>query len=247
VTWTLRLVADNPIFDTLQGEGVLAGAPSTFLRLAGCDLRCARRDGVGWSCDTPHSLPDYDVKQGKMRVAPTRFAFDTSVDAVKAELSRRSPSKLVITGGEPTLQADALSVLLGLLEIRPLHVTLESNGRRCVPGLARLVDLISLSPKAYQPDTVDFPELSQWLLRAKKIQIKIVLADLQPHDFVVKLFEFCRNTRDDAMLIVQRAAVPASAPLGAANDVVEWVMNDRRLRELDVYYGVQMHKQLGVP
>ena len=37
------------IFDSIDGEGIRAGAPATFIRLAGCNLRCTY-------CDTVYAL-----------------------------------------------------------------------------------------------------------------------------------------------------------------------------------------------
>ncbi len=43
---TLRV---NETFVSIQGEGGLIGAPTLFIRLDGCPLRCS------W-CDTPYAL-----------------------------------------------------------------------------------------------------------------------------------------------------------------------------------------------
>ena len=36
----------SEVFATIQGEGILSGVPSLFIRVSGCNLRCV------W-CDTP--------------------------------------------------------------------------------------------------------------------------------------------------------------------------------------------------
>src|ERR1700734_4115773 len=45
LTSTLKIAE---IFYSVQGEGMLVGVPSVFLRLSGCNLRCT------W-CDTPYA------------------------------------------------------------------------------------------------------------------------------------------------------------------------------------------------
>lgn len=125
---------------TLQGEGILVGVPSLFVRLAGCNLRCAfrGRDGRVAYCDTPHAQraeggASWEVEEVARVVA-------SHLGAVR---------HVVITGGEPMLQAGAVAALCARLRgaVAGLHITLETNGTLFDGRVARLVDLVSLSPK----------------------------------------------------------------------------------------------------
>jgi organic radical activating enzyme len=261
---TLRMVREMPVFATLQGEGILAGMPSTFVRTAGCDLRCARdvTNRTGWSCDTPTSLPDYLPTVGRFTTTPTRFGVDLHVDEVAARVAQTQPSYVVVTGGEPTLQAASVTAMLarvqdqGLLGSRRVHVTLETNGRHYSSDLAQAVDLVSLSPKVYRPEDIDDCALHEWLLDGGpfEIQVKVVLADLSPIARTLVLFEHVRKYRADAYLFVQQADVhPQGRYLRTDKDdndrnaVLSWVKEDHEARALGVRYGVQMHKHIGIP
>ncbi|HJL05673.1 MAG TPA: 7-carboxy-7-deazaguanine synthase QueE [Polyangiaceae bacterium LLY-WYZ-15_(1-7)] len=111
----LRIAKDrllvSEIFDSVQGEGPSAGTPSTFLRLGHCNLRCA------W-CDTPYTW-DWE----RHRLEDELRAWD--LDALAADLVARAPQNLVVTGGEPLLQRDALAALLPRLGKR---VEVETAG-----------------------------------------------------------------------------------------------------------------------
>ena len=80
---------------TLQGEGILAGVPSLFVRLAGCNLRCLFQGPEGHvdQCDTPHAQLS-DVKDA--------CEVDDVVQLVANHLG--ALRHVVITGGEPMLQ-----------------------------------------------------------------------------------------------------------------------------------------------
>jgi len=258
----IRLVKHSPVFPTLQGEGVLTGVPSTFLRLAGCDLRCNRHLAVpghevagytGWDCDTPHSLPDYNPRSLAFLPEPTRFAIDHPVPYVIEMIERHHPTHLVVTGGEPTLQNERLVELLtGLRNWRALlgvprpHVTLETNGRHYSANLDALVDLVSVSPKVYQTGATDIDQYALWCNAAGQLQVKIVVSDLavQAVELAFSLFDLARSVRKDAVLFVQRADTNSTADEAS---VVHWVSNDPQLRELGVRYGIQAHKVIGIP
>ncbi len=130
---TPRSFRISEIFDSVQGEGVSAGAPAVFLRLAACNLRCS------W-CDTKYTWDwkayDYATEVREMTVTDVADRVAASADA-----------RLVVTGGEPLLQQWALEALFSVLE--PARVIeVETNGT-LVPShdLAARVDQWNVSPK----------------------------------------------------------------------------------------------------
>lgn len=108
---------------TLQGEGAHAGRACVFLRFAACNLECP-------GCDTDFS-PD----------GARRLSADDIVNELRA-LDRGHTHRVVVTGGEPTLQWD--SQLATAIRGTGFRVHMESNGTR-VPGGP--VDWLTISPK----------------------------------------------------------------------------------------------------
>lgn len=94
----------HSIFPTIQGEGIFAGNRATFIRLAGCNLKCP-------GCDTDytsnqHVMPDYILD--------------------KVEQYTSENGLIVITGGEPFRQN--LDPLVTTLLYRGYTVQIETNG-----------------------------------------------------------------------------------------------------------------------
>ncbi len=114
-------------FYSIQGEGKLAGVPSHFIRLSGCNLRCT------W-CDTPYASWN---PEGARR----------TIDDLVAEVLSGTPETwrrhTVITGGEPMI-FDAVEELCAALHARGVHITVETAGTvfRDLP-----CGLMSISPK----------------------------------------------------------------------------------------------------
>lgn len=122
------LSAKVPVSETflsVQGEGKLTGVPSFFIRLSGCNLRCA------W-CDTPYASWKPEGEQRTL--------------AALVDEARKSAKHAVITGGEPMI-FDQVEELSCALRSAGIHVTVETAGtvHRSPGKLA--CDLMSISPK----------------------------------------------------------------------------------------------------
>ena len=110
----------NEIFYSLQGEGFHAGTPAVFVRLSGCNLRCA-------FCDTQH-------QDGQM----------LSVQEIVEEVNKYPLAPLlVLTGGEPSLFIDEAFVA-ELKQRTNKTIAIETNGTRPLPNN---LDWVTLSPK----------------------------------------------------------------------------------------------------
>ena len=113
----------NEIFYSIQGEGLHAGMPAVFLRLAGCSMGCP------W-CDTKYALAAGQEMNNLQ---------------VLVELAKYPCKTVVITGGEPTEQD--LPALIASLKSAGYTVHLETNGARdCDVSRA---DFVCVSPKKY--------------------------------------------------------------------------------------------------
>ena len=105
---------DPEIFHSIQGEGVSAGTPTVFLRLATCNLACT------W-CDTRYTWDwrNLDYADGVVEMA---------LDEVERRVLEFGRPRLVITGGEPLLQQAVLAPLVSSLAGQGFYCELETNG-----------------------------------------------------------------------------------------------------------------------
>ncbi len=120
-------------FVSIQGEGRLAGTPSWFCRVSGCNLRCV------W-CDTPYASWD---PEGEPR----------GVDSLVREAVESGLGHAVLTGGEPMLFAGVEDLCERLREAG-VHVTIETAG---TVDRTLSCDLMSVSPKLANSTPVDDP------------------------------------------------------------------------------------------
>ena len=108
----------NDIFSSLQGEGHHTGRAATFVRFAGCNLKCP-------FCDT-----DFTHYR--------EMSAEEIVESVKQYTTRF----VVLTGGEPSLQVD--DTLVAALHEAGFYIAVETNGTRLLP---ESIDWVTVSPK----------------------------------------------------------------------------------------------------
>jgi 7-carboxy-7-deazaguanine synthase len=97
----------NEIFNSIDGEGIRAGENVTFIRTAGCNLRCSY-------CDTEYALKSNQGKQ-------------MSVYEIMNAVKKWNTHAVTLTGGEP-LSNKEIYVLIDWLIWNGYEVNIETNG-----------------------------------------------------------------------------------------------------------------------
>jgi organic radical activating enzyme len=201
----------SELFSSIQGEGPSAGAPSVFLRLAQCNLHCV------W-CDTKYTWDFRTYRfEDEVRVV--------DVPSVGRQIAELSGDRLVVTGGEPLLQQEALAELLGLLDAEARRfVEVETNGTIAPnAALAERIDQWNVSPKlanAGDPERLRLkPDVLATFAATNRAFLKLVVesdADADEADALVRTLGW---PRDRTLFMAQastREALEARGPLVAA-------------------------------
>jgi 7-carboxy-7-deazaguanine synthase len=151
------------IYPSIQGEGLLTGTASVFVRASGCNLRC-------WFCDTPYASWQPEGE-------------DLSVDEIVGRVVLLGGSHVVLTGGEPMLFAELVPISRQLAQ-QGYHITIETAGTLELPVAC---DLMSISPKLANsaPVREDHP---QWHARHEKTrwQPGVVASLIAAHSYQLK-------------------------------------------------------------
>ena len=187
---TLVLATDDTggpeIFASLQGEGPSMGMPVAFVRLSRCNLACT------W-CDTAYTWRfEGDNRPHRDDETFERKANQVTLDLadVAERISALGQKRLVITGGEPLLQAGKLADLLELLP--DISVEIETNGTIAAPPRLDIrIDQYNVSPKlAHSGNTAELaliPERLDAYATEPRAYFKFVIAEPEDVDEVLAL------------------------------------------------------------
>ena len=167
----------SEIYYSIQGEGLLTGVPSAFVRTSGCNLRCR------W-CDTRFSSWE---REGE----------ELTVDQVLQAVSQYPTRFCVLTGGEPMITKEFHELASRLVQLRK-HVTIETAATVGPDGVP--CSLASLSPKMSNstPGAEASPE---WRERheATRLQHDVIRRWIDGYDVQLK-FVICRGEDIDEVV-----------------------------------------------
>jgi organic radical activating enzyme len=98
------------IFTSVEGEGLLYGTKTLFVRLAGCPFKC-------FYCDTKDALPANSGEE---------YTIDEAEQLIEKNLEKNT-YKVNFTGGDPLLQSEAVRELAGFVQQKKIPTYLESS------------------------------------------------------------------------------------------------------------------------
>lgn len=153
------------LFHSIQGESSLTGIPTTFIRLASCNLRCS------W-CDTPYSF-------GR--------GITQSISEIVEKVKEGGLSYVCITGGEPLLQNN-VHLLMKILADEGYQLSLETGGSLPIQNVDPRVRII-LDIKCPGSGMSEKNDWSNLDCLAQKDEVKFVIADRQDYDYAVTTCE----------------------------------------------------------
>ena len=208
------------IFRSVQGEGILTGTPSVFIRSSGCNLRC-------WFCDTRYASWDPEGES-------------ISVGAILNRIRDWPIQHVVITGGEPMIFED-LPELCAELNALGKHITIETAGtvdRDCI------CHLWSISPKLSNSTPVGYatpewirnheerrntPAIVESLMARGEYQLKFVVGSILDAEEVLEYLRALKGWSHDRVLLMPRGTTHEELTLQ-----LSWLMRWCRDHDLRV-------------
>ena len=141
------------IFLSIQGESTYAGLPCVFIRMSGCNLRCAY-------CDTTYAYEE---------------GMELSEEDIFKQAVSYGISLIEITGGEPLMQKDVFQLIKRLLD-SSLTVLVETNGSINFSGVDRRA-IIIMDIKSPGSGMCEMMDLENLRLLKSQDELKFVIAD----------------------------------------------------------------------
>ncbi len=203
----------SEIYPSIHGESQYAGLPCTLVRTTGCDLRCTY-------CDTTYAFVG-----GR----------DMTVVQIVDEVKRLALPFVLLTGGEPMLQAE-IALLAERLLAEGYRVAIETSGAHLLdslpPATVRIVDI--KTPKSGEVQRMRW-EVLEGLRPCDAV--KFVLSDESDYrwsvDHVVRLGLAART---------EVLFSPVHEKLDP-RDLIGWIVRDR----LPIRVNLQLHKYVWGP
>lgn len=168
--WIELDLSVNEIFPSFQGEGIHTGLATTFVRLAGCNLKCQ------W-CDTKYALK---LSDGEMM----------SIDDILRKVKDIGLDLICLTGGEPLFQKDAFVLVRTLIE-EGFQIDIETNGSMDIGPFSHLGKNVTISMDVKTPSSGESSSFLKGNLKKlrKDDQLKFIIGSDDDLMFSVDLIE----------------------------------------------------------
>ena len=237
------------VFSSLQGEGLYAGAPMTFVRFGGCRMRCRY-------CDTPRGFASCGVCRVEQTPRSEQFreeANPISITRLSEILESFDDEFVSVTGGEPLEQSEFLTEWLPHVSAKR-KVLLETNGvlhdrlERVLPHVSIVSMDLKLPSSTRRPavwvEHEDF--LRAVIASGREIYVKLVVTGETSDSDIEKSIGTVSRINRFVPIFIQ----PASDTLSFNSE-----LSGRRLSSIerlcgaylaDVRVRPQMHRQWGV-
>jgi 7-carboxy-7-deazaguanine synthase len=182
----------------IQGEGMVAGRPTVFVRTGGCDYRCGLNDETG-SFDLPFVCDSLYAVLGQYKNEWRKL----SADEILAEVSvlAKPPTLITLSGGNPALH-DFTDLISKGHELGYVFAV-ETQGTK-LPSWAQMLDSITISPKPPSSGMkTDWAKLKAWLTldaSDKEICVKVVVFDDEDFDYAADI-RYMANQCDVPMFL----------------------------------------------
>ncbi len=187
----------NEIFYSIQGEGSYALYPCVFVRLTGCNLRCA------W-CDTTYSFFEGEPQ---------------TLAQILAEVNRYNSELVEVTGGEPLLQKNVYA-FFEMLKAAGKKILIETSGSILIDRVPEYVHIV-LDLKAPDSGEAEKNRYENLGFIKPSDDIKIVVASQKDFEFAEEIAaKYALAQKMEKPVIIQ----PAFGQLDSA-EVGEWVKN----------------------
>ena len=162
---------------TIQGEGMVVGRKTMFVRTAGCDYRCV------W-CDSAFTW-DGSEKEKIVQYTPELLLHKLK------EIGGDNFDHVTISGGNPALIGTAMSEFVALCKANGIQIGLETQGSRWQDWFYDIDDLtISPKPPSSTMDT-DFFVLDtvvhRLIERNVNFSLKVVVFDDADFEYAVQV------------------------------------------------------------
>lgn len=158
---------------TIQGEGMVIGQKTIFVRTAGCDYKCSWCDSAfTWNGSAKHLIRH--LSAGELITEIEELALDKGCNHV------------TISGGNPALIGEGMADLINMLHQLGVKVGLETQGTRWQNWFHGIDDL-TISPKP--PSSKMATDWDKLDLIINKLDTSCAIAEV-PHNFSLKTVVF---------------------------------------------------------